>query len=185
MRWLNAVALLMAVTLTGASSDTLPGDSIYQLRLAMTTQDGSPAGLDRDRGRPVLISMFYSNCPYVCPLIIETIQRMERGLSDAQRGRLGVMLITLDPARDTPPVLAEMAQRRNVDLSRWTLARVNDCDVRKIAAVLGIQYRKLPDGNFNHATAIILLDTDGRILARTEKLGEPPTDFMDKLRDSL
>ena len=34
-----------------------------------------------------------------------------------------------------------------------------------------MQYRPLPGGDFNHTTAIILLDADGRIVARTQELG--------------
>ena len=43
-----------------------------------------------------------------------------------------------------------------------------------IAGVLGIRYRALADGEFNHTSALVLLDAHGRELARTEKLGGTP-----------
>jgi protein SCO1/2 len=46
--------------------------------------------------------------------------------------------------------------------------------VRQVAAVLGIRYRQLADGEFNHTSALVLVDARGRILARTETLGSKP-----------
>ena len=46
--------------------------------------------------------------------------------------------------------------------------------MRRTAAVLGIRYRALADGEFNHSSALVLLDGEGRVLARTEQLGAVP-----------
>jgi protein SCO1/2 len=43
--------------------------------------------------------------------------------------------------------------------------------VRQLSGVLGLQYRQLPDGEFNHSSELILLDADGRIAARTTVIG--------------
>ena len=43
--------------------------------------------------------------------------------------------------------------------------------LRSVAGVLGVRYRQLADGEFNHTSALVLLDRDGRIVARTEKIG--------------
>jgi protein SCO1 len=40
--------------------------------------------------------------------------------------------------------------------------------------VLGVRYRELANGEFNHTSALLLLDADGRILARTEQVGSTP-----------
>ena len=42
------------------------------------------------------------------------------------------------------------------------------------AGVLGIRYRQLADGEFNHTSALVLLDADGRVAARTEIIGSKP-----------
>ena len=80
-------------------------------------------------------------------------------------------MLSLDPARDTPAALSALAAKRKLDRARWTLATTNDSGVRQTAAALGIRYRKLADGEFNHSSVIILLDAEGRVLARSEKLG--------------
>ena len=55
------------------------------------------------------------------------------------------------------------AEQRELDPAHWTLARTDAQSVRKLAAVLVIQYRALANGDFNHATALILLDEDRRV----------------------
>ena len=56
-------------------------------------------------------------------------------------------------------------------------------DVRAVAGVLGMRYRALADGEFNHTSALVLLDADGRILARTEQMGSvPDPEFLAAVR---
>jgi protein SCO1/2 len=45
--------------------------------------------------------------------------------------------------------------------------------VRTIAAMLNVQYRQLPGGEFNHSTVITLLSPQGEIEATSSKLGLP------------
>ena len=161
-----------------AAAHTLPGDSLYRLDLALVDQDGRGLMLRERRGGPVLIAMFYTSCPYMCPLIVESIKRTEHALDDSARAQLRVVLVTFDSARDTPLALKTAAEKRNIDLARWTLARTEPAGVRRLAAVLDVQYRALPDGGFNHAGVVTLRDADGRIVARTEKLGEVDPEFL-------
>jgi protein SCO1/2 len=58
-------------------------------------------------------------------------------------------------------------------------------NVRKLAAVLGIQYRARANRDINHSTALVLLDADGRIIARSDKLGELDPDFVAAVRKTL
>ena len=80
---------------------------------------------------------------------------------------------SFDAERDTPEVLAKLARERKVDLNRWKLARASDDRVRELAAVLGLKYRRLEGGAFNHSSAIALLDSSGRIAGRIEGLSQP------------
>jgi len=154
-----------------AKAPPLPSDSVYQLPLKLTDQHGKSWDWRRKRGQPQLVSMFYSSCQYICPLIVESGKAVERALTPAQRARLGVMMISMDPARDTPATLARMARQRHIDDRRWSLASPAADDVRSVAGVLDVRYRQLSDGEFNHTSVLILLDADGRMLARTEKIG--------------
>jgi protein SCO1 len=145
--------------------------TFYQLHERLTDQDDKPIDVDVHRGSPVLVTMFYSSCPATCPLTIDTLRAIERELDSAQRNRLRVLLISFDSERDTPAVLRQLAGQRHIDTARWTLARGDAAAVRRIAASLGIQYRKLPSGEFSHANVVTVLDRKGAIVARSGELG--------------
>lgn len=175
-RGLAAAALLIFVGSMSAAQPAkpLPSDSIYQLPLPLTTSQGQTRDWRSLRGKPQLISMFYTSCQFVCPLIIETGKAVERQLTPDQQKRLGITFISMDPARDTSVALKNMADKRKLDPARWTLASPKASDVRAAAGVLGIRYRQLADGEFNHTSVVILVDGEGRILARSEKIGSKP-----------
>lgn len=149
------------------------GDSVYALSASLVDQRGRTVGLDLFRGHPVLISMFYASCPDACPLLIADLQRMERELSPRIKADLRIVLVSLDPERDTPDPLQALARARQVDESRWRLLRAPEDTVRDIAALLGVKYRRLPDGSFNHSSVITLLDPDGAIVVRDDAMGGP------------
>jgi protein SCO1 len=164
---LGALAACAALPATAA---TAPGDSVYRLAATLTDQDGRAFELASLQGTPVLASMFYSSCDMVCPMIFETVHATLAALPAAERAEVRVLMVSFDPARDTTAVLKKIAQARNCD-AQWTLARADEATARKVAAVLGVQYRRLANGEFNHSTTIDLLDRQGRIAARSGKLG--------------
>lgn len=169
---LLAAALLLPFSANAAKE--LPGDSVYRLTDTYTDQDGRDFRLADGRGRVRLVTMFYTSCRYICPLIVDSAKGVEHALTPAERGRLDILLVSLDPARDDPAALKRIADKRRLDPKHWTLARTEAAGVRRTAAVLGIRYRALADGEFNHSSALVLLDGEGRVLARTEQLGAVP-----------
>ena len=180
------VAALACSTLAIAAptqAKPLPGDSVYQLELPLTTQAGRTVDWRSLRGKPVVVSMFYTSCQYICPLIVDSGKAIEREISPTQQKRLPILLISMDPARDTPAALNKVATQRKLDGSRWTLGSPPASKVRAVAGVLGIRYRQLADGEFNHTSALVLLDAEGRIVARTEQVGsKPDPDFVAAVR---
>lgn len=186
LRRIAAVALCscaLAAAGKNPGAAPLPRDSVYQLALDLTDQDGRAREWRALRGKPRVVSMFYTSCRYICPLIVDSGTAIERQLTPAQQRRIGIVLISMDPARDGPAALKKVMDQRKLDPTRWMLASPPPADVRAVAGVLGIRYRRLADGEFNHGSALVLLDADGRILARTEKIGsQPDPGFVDSVR---
>lgn len=162
-----------------------PRDSVYQLDAPLVDQQGRATTLAAQRGRPLLVTMFYASCQHTCPLIVETVKAVRAKLAAQQREPIDVLMISLDPKRDTPAKLRELARQRSIDLQHWTLAQPRSADVRAIAALLGIRYRALAGGEFNHSSVLILLDADGRIKARTEQLAGVEPAFIGALQSEL
>jgi protein SCO1/2 len=170
VRYLALVLLLAAMPVR--ADVAYPPQSIYQLQTRLTNQAGVEHGLDVYAGHPVLVTMFYGTCPAACPLLIDTLRAAERAAPPAQRQRLRVLMISIDPQHDTVQSLQELARSRRIDPSRWTLARTDAATVRRIAAVLNVQYRQLPDGGFNHASIITLLTPRGEIVMQSTVLAK-------------
>ena len=184
-------SMTVALALAGGNASAaqtapLPRDSVYQLPLRLTDQAGRSADWRTRRGKPQLVSMFYTSCHYICPLIVDSGKAVEKSLTPAQQQRLGILLVSLDPARDTPAALQSIVDKRRLDTARWILASPPLGEVRAVAGVLGIRYRLLADGEFNHTSALVLLDADGRILARSEQVGSrPDPEFVAAVRRAL
>ena len=171
---------MAAVTATAvaAGAAPLPGDSLYQLPASLTWQDGSQAPLAALRGKPTVITMFYASCDGVCPAIAFSMRRMEKSLDATQRANMQWVMVSFDPARDTPETLRTFAADNKLDSGRWRLGCVDEAAVREVAAALNVRYRALPNGVFNHSTEIVLLDAEGVIRARTSNLATLDPDFM-------
>ena len=200
-----SIALMMASRFTAAQVDPsppqqgitaqsvqtcptcgVPEDSVYQLQSAFTDQDSRQFVLADRRGKVQLVAMFYSSCKYVCPLIINSARGVQKALRATERSKLQILLVSFDTRRDTPKQLKATASAHQLDLNFWTLARTERKAVRTLAALLGVRYRELPDGEFNHTSQLVLLDEQGRIIARTEKMTPiPDAEFLAKVQDAL
>ena len=178
-------AFAQTAAINPPTEHALPGDSLYQLGAALTDQDGRVFKMKAHRGKPVLVSMFYTTCKFVCPMLIDAMEATRQGLTVAERAQLDLLLISFDPDHDDVKKLKSIALSRELDTSQWTLARTDNSSARKIAATLGIQYRLLADGDYNHTTVLVLLDAEGRIVGRTKKLGAADADFIQLVKKTL
>ncbi|HVZ32592.1 MAG TPA: SCO family protein [Polyangiaceae bacterium] len=149
-----------------AATEPLPGQSLYNLRVPFVDQRGAALGLDAFRGHPVLITMFYASCTTVCPMLIEQVKAIDAALAPAIRAQTRVLLVSLDPDHDSVARLAELASTHGIRDERWHFVRTSESFVRETAALLGIRYRRMPDGSISHASSIALLDREGVVVAR-------------------
>ena len=188
-RWLVRILALATISVSipslAAPEKPLPTNSVYQLSIPLVDQNGRASQLADWRGQTVMISMFYTSCEFVCPRIVEALKRTEEKLSAGGGGRVPVLMVTFDPSRDDVAVLKHTVEERHLDEKVWTLARTDARNVRKLAALLGIQYRALPSGEFNHSSVLILLDAEGRIVGRTSTIGEADPAFVKMAEKTL
>jgi protein SCO1/2 len=173
------VLLLAIVALVPPALHAAPRSvSLYELHEKLVSQDGKAVDLNLYRGQKVLVTMFYGSCPATCPLIIDTLRAIERKLGPARSAQLRVLMVSIDPERDSPEALHQLAITRHIDTARWTLAHADAAAVRRIAAALNIQYRQLPDGQFSHSTVISALGSDGQILVQSTALGHADPELL-------
>jgi protein SCO1 len=180
----NASAAAPAASATETGRAAPPSDSVYQLPVSLVDQNGQAFELAARRGQPMVISMFYTSCQFVCPMIIDAIKATNNKLTPEERARVSTLMISFDPAHDDVPALKATANKRDLDPAHWTLARTDAASVRKLAAALGIQYRLLSNGEYNHSTVLILLDAQGRIIGRTNKIAAADPAFVKLVRNA-
>lgn len=75
--------------------------------LQMTDQDGQPVSLDQLKGKWSVLFFGYTFCPDICPTTLAQLRQIKAELPKASVARLQVILVSVDPQRDTPAKLKE------------------------------------------------------------------------------
>lgn len=161
-------AFLISALSALAAPPPLPANSLYQLETAWTQDDGTLLRLADLRGKPRVLTMFFSRCDNVCPMLAGQLKTLEREMPADLRRRVGFVLVTLDPEDDDAETLAEYRRRMDLASDRWTLLRGGPDDTRELAHLLGVAYMpKKADGQIDHNGIIAILDAEGRIIETT------------------
>jgi protein SCO1 len=129
---------------------------------ALVDQDGRAFSLQSSDGRITIVSFIYTRCrdASMCPLVSAKFARMQAALGDAP---IRLVTLTLDPAYDTPPVLARYGAAYGADPRRWALTTGEPGAVEDLAARLGISAMRPVAGIVVHDEAALVLDPNGRI----------------------
>jgi protein SCO1/2 len=79
-------------------------------QFSLVDQDGRPVSLQTYRGHPVLLFFGYTKCPDICPT---TLHKLTKAVKDVggDAGDIRILLITVDPANDTPAELKKYTGR--------------------------------------------------------------------------
>lgn len=75
--------------------------------LQMTDQDGQPVSLDQLKGKWTLLFFGYTFCPDICPTTLAQLRQIKAQLPKSTVARMQVILVSVDPQRDTPAKLKE------------------------------------------------------------------------------
>ncbi len=73
----------------------------------LTDQNGKPAPLVDPAYAATFVFFGYTHCPDECPIALAMLGSAYRELPDAAAAKTRIVFVTVDPAHDTPPVLAE------------------------------------------------------------------------------
>jgi protein SCO1/2 len=152
--------------------------SLYQLESKWTSDVAREVRLGVLHGKPQLVAMVFTSCEYACPIIVNDLKRIESALPENIRTNVGLLLISFDHERDTSKKLNDFRKRMELPLERWTLLRGDADDVRELAALLGVNYRKEARGQYAHSNVISLLNTNGEVVFQQSGLNIPTGEFV-------
>jgi protein SCO1 len=74
---------------------------------------GQPVNIDSYRGKAVLVTFLYTNCPDVCPLIASNL-RVALNLMGRTSSKVQVIAVSVDPRGDTPKAVAKFVARHGM-----------------------------------------------------------------------
>lgn len=159
--------------------------SVYNVDSDWTTQTGDLMKLQHLQGKVQLVAMVYASCQYACPRIVADMKRIESAVAEKYNDRVGLVLISIDPERDTPEKLKAFAEQNHLDVSRWRLLHGSNNDILELAALLGVQYKRVSDTDFSHSNAITVLNPAGEIIHQQVGLGVSPDETITAIQQVL
>jgi protein SCO1 len=127
-----------------------------------------PFGPERLRGQWTFLFFGFVNCPDVCPTTLATLAEARRKVAnESARDVPEVVLVSVDPGRDTPPVLAQYVAHFDPSFTGVT---GDPAAIETLTQALGVAVFVGPpaeDGSYavDHTAAIFLVDPEGRIAA--------------------
>jgi protein SCO1/2 len=110
---LSLVACSQAEPLKGTAFNPPRPASEFQL----ADQDGVPVSLSGQRGRVVLLTFLYTSCTDICPVVAAQVKKAYE-LLDEEAGRVSVLIVSVDPERDTPEAVSAYLDKLGVG-GRW------------------------------------------------------------------
>jgi protein SCO1/2 len=133
---------------------------------AVTLQgsDGRPHSLRDFQGKVVLLYFGYTTCPDVCPMTLGKYTRVKALLGDRATD-VRVVMVTVDPQRDTPDRLREYLAGYGDDFLGLT---GNEASIRELASGFGVYFATYSSESalgylVEHSTSSFLLDREGRL----------------------
>ena len=171
-RFSRLIGILLCLLLTTACSRQAHefGGAVYVEPQAvpnfiLSAANGQSVSLSDFRGQYVFIYFGYTFCPDLCPDTLAKLARVHQQLGD-EAGQVQVVMISVDPERDTPERLAEYVAAFDDSFVGLT---GSPAEIDAAGAAFGLYYEK-HEGTaatgylIDHTARTYLLDPDGRIL---------------------
>jgi protein SCO1/2 len=166
-----------------------PPKDVADFKLASHT--GTPFALRDLDGRPALVYFGYTHCPDFCPTTMGVWKQVKAQLGDAAAG-VAFVLISVDPERDTPPVLAEFVGKFDPAFIGLT---GDEAAINAVAKDFGVYFKGGHDGSgghggghqdnqIDHLSHTFLIDREGK-LSKLYSYGVPAEVLAKDLKQAL
>lgn len=174
--WITLIAglpLLLAIAAFFLMRDTYQpyGTRLLNIRpveayqFTLTAHDGSTKSLTDFQGKVILIFFGFVNCPDVCPTTLLELGKVYKALTPSEQERLQVLLISVDPERDTLEKL-----RDYVTFFGSTFLGLTGTpeQIAEVAKKYGVFYQKSAiksptEYNVDHTATVFALDPKGQL----------------------
>lgn len=130
----------------------------------LTDHHGQRRTLADFHGKVVALFFGYTHCPDVCPTTLGELALTLKKLGK-EADQVQVLFVTLDPVRDTPPVLAQYVPSFNPTFLGLT---GSEAEVAQVAKTFKVFYQKQDQGSkagyfLDHSANTFVFDPQGRL----------------------
>jgi protein SCO1/2 len=130
---------------------------------AFRNTDGQQINLRDLTGKPMVVSMIYTSCHHVCPLITQNLEEKVAIARDAfGDDQFNVVTIGFDWRVDTAEQMRIYASSRRIDQAHWYFLSGDARSIEAIASDLGFQFFASAKG-FDHLSQTTIVDASGSI----------------------
>jgi protein SCO1 len=82
--------------------------------LSLRNYKGEAVNINQYRGKAVLVTFLYTNCPDVCPIITSNLRVAQNLMGPAETSKAQVIAVSVDPRGDTPKAVAAFLARHEM-----------------------------------------------------------------------
>ncbi len=142
-----------------AVSQAAVGNTLADLQFTDTRE--KPVSLYDYRGKPLLISMIFTSCYHICPVLTRNLGNAV----EAAREALGddsfqVLTIGFDSANDSPDAMRVFAAEQSINDPHWAFLSTRQQTLDRLVDAIGFVYFPSPRG-FDHINQVTVVDRDG------------------------
>lgn len=138
-------------------SDTPPA-------LSLVDQAGDTVDLGRYHGKAVLVTFAFAHCETVCPLVVnDVLSARDRIAAAAPERTPAVIVVTLDPFRDTPSRLPSIAKQWGLTGDAHVLSGSVEDVERTLSKWRIPRIRNERTGDYSHPTMVYAIGPNGKI----------------------
>lgn len=123
---------------------------------------GNSVKLSQWKGRPVILSMEYSNCRFICSISQRMLQEVQVE-ADRRKLDLEFVVISLDPKNDTPAAWREYRKMRELPRSNWHFLTGSRAATDRAVRELGVKWWYY-DEHIMHELRILRLAGNGEVM---------------------
>jgi protein SCO1 len=158
-RILLCSAILTTIAGHCVARQALEAASLEQLPQAWLEDSDRPLTLAALRGQRIVLTMAYATCHRICPMTVDALRRMQ-GRADARAEPVIFLIVSYDPANDTPAVWHRYRLARRLDRPNWHFLTGSIADTKQLARQLGFPFW-IYDGHVMHESHAVVFDARG------------------------
>lgn len=141
--------------------ENYPSSSRPAPDFTLINQDGKAISISKLKGQNILLTFAFAHCSTICPVLVKNSMQAHSSLKE---NSTELLIVTLDPWRDTLSSLPTMAKKWNLGLHQHVLSG----SIKEVEAVIAsygvITQRNTKNGDVVHPALTFVINAEGKLV---------------------